>query len=160
MIQTGTLVLQQIPLLKQTLLYLKLTSVAQYLPFFKTIRYVTALKFFHVWARVTIAMWQLTILSILNSISAQSFLVCSCCSSSYFCDFSQIGYFCSNNSSVLVLYLGNCIVGCHCGQPWIFWLVYRVLKFSRFSLSWSVVCPRFEYLQFIMPSLDPVEGVF
>ena len=112
------------------------------------------LKFSMPALRVAIGMWQLTILLILKSVSAWNFLIHSSLSSSHVCSDFCIGFCCWVVSLFLSIYVGSWTVGCPCGQPWVFWLVYHFFKFMEFLLSWSIqiVCLRFECLQTIMPS--------
>ena len=104
--------------------------------------------------RVSIAMWQLTILLVLKPISAWSFLIQNSFNSSLVCGDFCIGFSRWIVSAVLPMYLGNCTVGCYCGQPRVFWLACRFLEFHGiFALLKDVVCLRIEFLQTIMFSL-------
>ena len=131
MVQTSTLVLWQIPLLNQTLVYIKKLVLSKICPCFKTVCYLTALTFLHIYPlRITIAMWHITSLLVLKPISAWSVLIQSSFSSSHVCGDFCIGLSRWIVSSVLPTYLGNCTVGCPCGQPWVFWLACCFLEFQ------------------------------
>ena len=99
-------------------------------------------------------MWQLTILLVLKSTLAPSFLTSSSFSSSHVCNVCN-GFSYWFVFSVLPMYLGSCTVGCPCDKPWVFWLACHFWNFTKFLLTWSmggVVCLRFKCLQTIMPS--------
>ena len=124
MVQTSTLIIRQIPLLNQILLYLRQTDLSQ-----------------------------LTILSILKSISVRIFLICSSFSSIPVCDFAlafpvRFIWFCPCTWGV-ILWLA--LVASHgsFGLPVVFW---GFIEFS-FIRSMQVVCLSFEWLQTIMTIL-------
>ena len=122
MVQTDTLVLWQILLPKPNLTIFKTNlSCATFAHFWKQFVMLPPLNFSTSAFRVSIGMWQSTILLILKSISELkyfSFLICGSFSSSHVSDVCN-GYFCWTVFSVLPMCVGSCTVtvGCPCGQP-------------------------------------------
>ena len=103
--------------------------------------------------RVSIGIWQLTILSILKSISARSFLILSSFSFSYVYDVCT-SFSCCIVSSVLPMYLGSCtgsaLVVSHGSFGW----SVDSWSFIKFALIWSMgeVSLKLECQQTVMSS--------